>query len=107
MGTPSSTHTRMTSWRSRPISFDSSSGVRWFAIGLPPLRTKKPAGATPDGLEKPSGTAVAGNQRARPPQERMAEENPAGVTAAKHPPPRLQGRGGGGKGGRGRDFVAR
>src|SRR3954449_1988148 len=85
MGTPSSTHTRMTSWRSRPISFDSSSGVRWFAIGLPPLRTKKPAGATPDGLEKPSGTAVAGNQRARLPEERMAEEYPAGVTAAKHP----------------------
>src|SRR5579884_765682 len=34
MGTPSSTQTRMTSWRSIPSSFDSSSGVRWFAMPL-------------------------------------------------------------------------
>src|SRR4029450_5732235 len=40
MGTPSSTQTRMTSWRSIPSSFDSSSGVRWFAIDAP-LRGRK------------------------------------------------------------------
>src|SRR5919198_165522 len=34
MGTPSSTQTRITSVRSIPSSFDSSSGVRWLAISL-------------------------------------------------------------------------
>src|SRR5436309_3450806 len=35
MGTPSSMQTRITSRRSIPSSFDSSSGVRWFAMMLP------------------------------------------------------------------------
>src|SRR3954453_5014283 len=84
MGTPSSTHTRMMSWRSSPISFDNSSGVRWFAIGLPPVRTKKPAGATAGRARETVWYCKGGNQRARLPEERMAEEYPAAVTADKN-----------------------
>jgi hypothetical protein len=32
----------MTSWRSIPSSFESSSGVRWFAMSLLLPATKKP-----------------------------------------------------------------
>ena len=57
-GTPSSRQTRMTSSRSIPSSFDSSSGVRWFGIRVPPFScvTKKPVSALrPSGLERSLG----------------------------------------------------
>src|SRR5919108_5237316 len=55
-------HTRMTSVRSIPSSFDSSSGVRWLAILPPPRVSKSPPALLHGGLADCSFSLLGRNQ---------------------------------------------
>src|SRR6266536_2538464 len=84
MGTPSSTHTRMTSWRSIPSSFDSSSGVRWFGMLAPFDAEKSPSGTRPSGLLAAS-VVVAEIQRSAVLQKRISSISIIGPEDAEQP----------------------
>src|SRR3954453_19333754 len=72
IGTPSSTQGRIPSCLSIPSSFESSSGVRWFAMTLLPEQQKSPSARRASRARSKLPRVVGGTQEVRPPRSSIS-----------------------------------